>query len=126
MATRRTEQERGRRRELNDAASGLTRPRLLPWRTEEGKPCYLTSDGTGVIARLADGMESVQLGLGSEVLEQARQMLRAEQNGRNLSSLELRWLASRLAECLADALRIAESRGMRLPVAVPDEEERAR
>lgn len=123
MTTRRTGQERQRRRELSDAASGTTPPRLLPWLTEEGKPCYLASDGTGLLSRLADDMESVQLGMGQGALKQAREMLGAERDGRDLSDRELRWLASRLAECLADALRVAESRGLRLPVAAPDSEE---
>ncbi|WP_413758295.1 hypothetical protein [Streptomyces sp. MMBL 11-3] len=47
-------------------------PRLLPWPSPDGKPCYLVAD-----------------------------------HGRS----RLSWLA----ECLTDALRVAESRGMRLP-----------
>jgi hypothetical protein len=61
-------------------------------------------------------MESVQLGMGREVLSQAREMLTAERDSRPMETQELRWLASRLAESLSDALRVAESRGLRLPV----------
>ena len=33
--------------------------RLLPWSGPEGKPCYLVSDGTGYVSRVADNIESV-------------------------------------------------------------------
>jgi hypothetical protein len=37
--------------------------RLLPWSGPEGKPCYLsTDDQNGYMSRLADNIESVQLG----------------------------------------------------------------
>jgi hypothetical protein len=71
-------------------------------------------------------MESVQLGMGREVLTQARDMLTAEPDGRHLGAHELRWLASRLAESLSDALRVAESRGLRLPVEESEEREEER
>ncbi|WP_431047455.1 hypothetical protein ACQUSR_08920 [Streptomyces sp. P1-3] len=48
---------------------------------------------TGYVSRLADDMEAVQLRMGNE----------------------LRFLGNRLRESLRDALRIAESRGGRLP-----------
>ncbi|MET9774783.1 hypothetical protein ABZ023_11045 [Streptomyces sp. NPDC006367] len=84
-------------------------PRLLPWTGPEGKPCYLiTDDDGGPVTRLADATESTQLGMGTELLAHARVLLPGTPHG------ELRYLAERLTEALADALRIAESRGRRL------------
>ncbi|MGN5634832.1 hypothetical protein [Streptomyces sp. AC154] len=59
---------------------------------------------------MADQMETVQLGMGAEVLDCARPIIAAP----GAAVTELRFAAARLAECLTDALRIAESRGGRL------------
>ena len=84
-------------------------PRLLPWTGPEGKPCYLiTDDDGGPVSRLADTTECTQLGMGAELLGHARALLPDTPHG------ELRFLAERLTEALADALRVAESRGRRL------------
>ncbi|MER6071470.1 hypothetical protein ABT187_22005 [Streptomyces sp. NPDC001817] len=84
-------------------------PRLLPWAGSEGKPCYLISDdGEGPLSRLADATESVQLGMGGQLLAHAREILPDMPPG------ELRFLAECLTQALADALRVAESRGRRL------------
>lgn len=83
--------------------------RLLPWTGQEGKPCYLiTDEHGGPVSRLADATESVQLGMGTELLAHARELLPGTPGG------ELRFLAERLTEALRDALRVAESRGQRL------------
>ncbi len=58
----------------------------------------------------ADQIEAVQLGMGSEVLTLARHLLMDSTSTVD----ELRFAARRLSECLADALRVAESRGRRL------------
>lgn len=51
-------------------------PRLLPWPGPEGKPCYLiTDDLGGPVSRLADATESIQLGMGTELLAHARDLL---------------------------------------------------
>ncbi|GHI07561.1 hypothetical protein AQI88_24945 [Streptomyces cellostaticus] len=84
--------------------------RLLPWNGAEGKPCYLVGDGTGFVSRLADQIESVQLGMAGGLLDHAAELL-AEQR---LTREELRYLARRLSESLADVKRVAESRGARL------------
>ncbi|WP_432080716.1 hypothetical protein [Streptomyces sp. WAC 04229] len=118
MTKPRSDADRMRRRELYDAATGLAGPRLLPWTTPEGNPCYLSTDGRGYLSTLADSIEAVQLGMGEELLEHAREALAP--GARALSATEYRWIASRLAEALTDALRVAESRGQRLPV--PQEE----
>ncbi|MFE4913010.1 hypothetical protein ACFRCX_15920 [Streptomyces sp. NPDC056652] len=108
-----------RRRDLYDAASGGAGPRLLPWTSPEGKPCYLSTDGQGYLSTLADSIETVQLGMGQELLEYARET--TAPGAPTLSATEYRWLACRLTEALADALRVADSRGQRLPN--PEEEE---
>lgn len=113
----RSDADRMRRRELYDAASGGGGPRLLPWTSPEGKPCYLSTDGRGYLSTLADSIETVQLSMGQELLAYARDA--TAPGTKTLSASEYRWLACRLAEALADALRVAESRGQR----IPDQEE---
>jgi hypothetical protein len=89
--------------------------RLLPWAGHEGDPCYVVGDGTGYVSRLADDIESIQLGMADDLLGHAAGLL-AEQGA---TAGELRYLASRLTESLADVKRVAESRGARL-VPAPD------
>ncbi|MET9656059.1 hypothetical protein [Streptomyces sp. NPDC006510] len=98
-------------------------PRLLPWLSPEGKPCFLVPDDENShLSRLADEMEAVQLDMGAEILDHAREVL-----GDTMSPYsEVRYAGIRLAECLSDALRVAESRGMRLPVTDIDDAEDAR
>jgi hypothetical protein len=110
----RSDADRLRRRELYDAASGVGGPRLLPWTSPEGLPCYLSTDGAGYLTSLADSIEEVQLQMGNELLERARDTL--VPGARALTAAEYRWLACRLSEALSDALRVAESRGDRIPV----------
>ncbi|MBT2410431.1 hypothetical protein J7I94_07635 [Streptomyces sp. ISL-12] len=88
--------------------------RLLPWSGPEGKPCYLITDGSGrgYVSRVADRIESVQLGMGAELVSHAQALLSTPE----ASAGELRFLSARLTEALQDALRVAESRGARLPV----------
>ncbi|MGI5257997.1 hypothetical protein [Streptomyces angustmyceticus] len=81
--------------------------RLLPWTSPEGKPCYVIGEGTGPVSRLADEVESTQVGMAAALLGHARAML----DERQVSDGELRFLAERLVEALRDVLRIAESRG---------------
>ncbi|KFG10238.1 hypothetical protein QBA57_19410 [Streptomyces scabiei] len=84
--------------------------RLLPWVGEGGKACYLVTDGEcGDVSRAADVVEGVRLGMGRELLGHAGEMLTAD-----TPDLELRFLVQRLSEALADAIRVAESRGQRL------------
>lgn len=91
--------------------------RLLPWVDPEGKPCYLDTDGTGYVSRLADDMEAVQLSMCRELLDHATDMI----PDRQITSAQLRFLVARMAEALRDVQRIAESRGARLPVTAYDE-----
>ncbi|MEV8391261.1 MULTISPECIES: hypothetical protein [unclassified Streptomyces] len=89
-----------------------THLRLLPWAGPEGKPCFLSSDGHGRLSRLADDIEASQLGTAVELLGHAEAMLGDPKAG----SGELRFLSSELTEALRDIVRVAESRGARLPV----------
>ncbi|MFH8464889.1 hypothetical protein [Streptomyces sp. NPDC017991] len=91
-----------------------TAPRLLPWQSLDGKPCYLVTDdgGGGQLARLADDLESVLLATGADVLDLARPLLDDPAS----PPAEPRFAGLRLAECLTDALCVAEFRGLRLPV----------
>ncbi|MFE9443850.1 hypothetical protein ACFYO2_33820 [Streptomyces sp. NPDC006602] len=85
--------------------------RLLPWAGPDGKPCFLsTDDGDGPMSRLADNMESVQLGRATELVDQASDMLADA----DPDSDDLRLLAKALTGALRDTLRVAASRGHRL------------
>jgi hypothetical protein len=113
----RTEGDRQRRQHLAEVASGSA-PRLLPW-TDDGKRCLLsTDDPGGYLSRLADDMEAVQLAMGEDVYREARKVLDDPLS----PHAEVRYVGIRLAECLRDALRVAESRGMRLPVLDVDDD----
>ncbi|MEU6350897.1 hypothetical protein ABZ896_16405 [Streptomyces sp. NPDC047072] len=83
--------------------------RLLPWTGLGGKPCFLLGDGVGHVSRLADQIESIQLGMAGNLLDHATELL-AEPD---LSGEELRYLALRLKESLGDVKRVADSRGSR-------------
>jgi hypothetical protein len=103
---------------VDDHAHGTPSPRLLPWPSPDGKPCYLVTDNNGSrLSRLADDLEAVQLATATDVLGLARTVL----DDPNSPYTEVRYAGIRLAECLTDALRVAESRGMRLPA--PDDED---
>ncbi|AYN40205.1 hypothetical protein D9753_16210 [Streptomyces dangxiongensis] len=99
-----------------DASGKVGSPRLLPW-THDGKTCWLSaaSEG-GMLSSMADAMEAEQMRDGREVLAQARGLLEASDK---LGVHELRFIASRPAEGLSDALRVAESRGIRLGIVDP-------
>ncbi|MEV4938893.1 hypothetical protein [Streptomyces zaomyceticus] len=91
--------------------------RLLPWSGPDGKPCFLsTDDANAYLSRLADNTEAIQLGLAAELLDHASEVL----DDAEASPEELRTLAQDLAESLRDTLRVAESRGHRLPLPGPD------
>ncbi|MEU1802115.1 hypothetical protein [Streptomyces sp. NPDC019937] len=91
------------------ATNGL---RLLPWSSPEGKPCFLsTHSDSSRLSRRADEIEDLQLSMGAELLGHADALL----NERKVDVREVRFLAERLCEALRDALRVAESRGSRLP-----------
>ncbi|MFD5373892.1 hypothetical protein ACFWJE_05600 [Streptomyces griseoincarnatus] len=85
--------------------------RLLPWTGPDGKPCFLsTDDNGGHMSRLADNMELVQLGMATNLLDQAVDMLAAADTAPD----DMRLLAKNLTGALRDTLRVATSRGHRL------------
>lgn len=90
--------------------------RLLPWSGPEGNPCYLSTEGSGgYLSRLADTTEAVQLEMSAELLEHALEVLGDGQTRHD----ELLLLAMDMAEALRDVLRVAISRGHRLPLTEP-------
>ncbi|MFI9174242.1 hypothetical protein [Streptomyces lincolnensis] len=92
-------------------AQNTPTPRLLPWLSSDGNPCYLLTDHHGgYLSRLADDLETVQLTTGTDILGLARGVL----DDPTSPYTEVRYAGLRLAECLTDALRVAESRGLRL------------
>ncbi|MDX2297593.1 MULTISPECIES: hypothetical protein [Streptomyces] len=91
--------------------------RLLPWSGPDGKPCFLsTADSNSHLSRLADSTEAVQLDLAAELLDHASEVL----SDGEADPEELRALATDLTEAMRDMLRVAESRGHRLPLPGPD------
>lgn len=87
-------------------------PRLLPWTTPEGKPCYLSTDsGQSRLSLLADDLEAAQLDSGEQVLTGARAVLADNKAGDHA----VRFALTRAIESLGDVLRIAVSRGGRIP-----------
>lgn len=84
--------------------------RLLPWSTLEGNPCVLVGPGTGFMSRVADNIESVQLGMATDLLGHVADTLADPKVTRE----ELRFVTARLTESLREVHRIAESRGDRL------------
>ncbi|MFI9149827.1 hypothetical protein [Streptomyces sp. NPDC053367] len=83
--------------------------RLLPWTGTEGKPCYLITDGTGYLSRVADTVECVQLGMAGELLEHAADLMADDK----ATNAQLRFMLARMREALTDVHRIAVSRGAR-------------
>ncbi|MEU2129299.1 hypothetical protein [Streptomyces sp. NPDC018352] len=84
--------------------------RLLPWSGVDGNPCYIIGDGTGYVSRVADNVESVQLGMAAELLDHVDDML----GDSEVTSVQLRYVVARMSEALRDVCRVAESRGLRL------------
>ncbi|MFB6519188.1 hypothetical protein [Streptomyces sp. NPDC056401] len=90
--------------------------RLLPWSGPDGKPCFLSADGNaGYLSRLADHTEAMQLDLGTQLLDHTLEVLANEE----IDPDELRFLVTDLTGALRDAVRVATSRGHRLPTLAP-------
>ncbi|MDX3571973.1 hypothetical protein [Streptomyces sp. ID05-47C] len=81
----------------------------------------MTDDSGSRLSRLADDLEALQLATGADVLVLARTVL----DDHASPYAEVRYAGLRLAECLTDTLRVAESRGMRLVVPEPRGADRA-
>lgn len=84
--------------------------RLLPWSSPDGNPCFLVSDGSGYVSRVADTVEEEQLASAVVLIDEARCVLA----GRGWTSGELQLLTIELTEALVEVHRVAESRGVRL------------
>ncbi|MGW6400014.1 hypothetical protein [Streptomyces sp. NPDC055134] len=108
-------------------ATTVSRPRLLPWSSLDGNPCYLVGDGGGNshLSRVADNVESVQLDMAEELLDHAADLLGDDGRDGTPTAHQLRFLAARLADALHDVHRIARSRGARLPVPDGDDDDPA-
>ncbi|MFE9813954.1 hypothetical protein [Streptomyces sp. NPDC005773] len=90
--------------------------RLLPWSGPDDKACYLsTDDPDGYMSRLADNIESVQLGTAAALLEAVSEPLDDE----DADPTELRRLGHDLTRALKDVLRVAVSRGHLLAAGGP-------
>jgi hypothetical protein len=87
--------------------------RLLPWTGEDGKPCYLHTGegGSSFMSHLADAMEATQVELAGQLIGHVDTLMAAGAS----SETELRHLVSYLRASLRDVIRVAESRGDRLP-----------
>jgi hypothetical protein len=86
--------------------------RLLPWTGTDGKPCYLsTDDPDSLLSRLADDIEAAQLASAEQVLAGAEAVLRDAEAGERA----VRFALVRALESLGDVLRVAVSRGERIP-----------
>ncbi|MEV8389999.1 MULTISPECIES: hypothetical protein [unclassified Streptomyces] len=93
--------------------------RLLPWTGEGGKPAYLSTDDEGsYLSQLADNLEAVQLGMAEDLLSHVQKTMTEERP----SATELRSIITHLSQALRDGLRVAHSRGDRLPL--PDDEDK--
>ncbi|MCW8120847.1 MULTISPECIES: hypothetical protein [Streptomyces violaceoruber group] len=87
--------------------------RLLPWSGPDGKPCYLsTDDNGGYMSRLADNIEAAQLGMATDLLERAAEVLGDQNVGRD----DLRLMLTEVTRALRDVVRVAASRGHLLAV----------
>ncbi|MFG3407836.1 sulfatase [Streptomyces sp. NPDC048142] len=86
--------------------------RLLPWRSAEGKPCYLsTGNPNSRLSRLADEMEEEQIECGNVVLEGAHEVLADQAAG----EVAVRFALTQAVLSLREVLVVAHSRGRRLP-----------
>lgn len=92
--------------------------RLLPWSGTGDKPCYLSSDDPdGYLARLADSIEAIQLGMAAILLEEVSEAL----HNQDTTLDEMRSLAEELTGALRDILRVATSRSHLLATNEPRE-----
>ncbi|QCD56747.1 hypothetical protein [Streptomyces hawaiiensis] len=86
--------------------------RLLPWAGADGKPCCLSTDHPdSLLSRLADDIEAAQLASAEQVLAGAEAVLRDTEAGERA----VRFALVRALESLGDVLRVAVSRGERIP-----------
>ncbi|MFI5637238.1 hypothetical protein ACIA8H_07395 [Streptomyces goshikiensis] len=86
--------------------------RLLPWSGPDDKPCFLSTDNSdGFLSRRADDTEETQLKAASELLDHVIEVLTDPEKDPD----ELHLVATDLTTALRATLRVATSRGHRLP-----------
>ncbi|GAA2605262.1 hypothetical protein GCM10009863_18480 [Streptomyces axinellae] len=92
--------------------------RLLPWSTDSGKPCYLNGEPGSPLSFYADELEDAQLEDGGRALKRIMEILdRGPAAGDDETTLAVKEAAA----ALSNVLRVADSRGARLPD--PDSED---
>ena len=98
--------------DIPNSTHGKVRLRLLPWTTPDGKPCYLSADShDSRLSLLADDIEAAQLDSGEQVLAGTKAVLADPKAGERA----VRFALTRASESLGDVIRIAVSRGARIP-----------
>ncbi|WP_432107779.1 hypothetical protein [Streptomyces sp. AA1529] len=85
--------------------------RLLPWTTDSGKPCYLNGNADSTMAMYADAVEENRLEHGHDALKRAVQVIDTAEGEDTEQTKALKVAAVALSNCL----RVADSRGARLP-----------
>ncbi|WP_328776132.1 hypothetical protein OHU17_16955 [Streptomyces goshikiensis] len=86
--------------------------RLLPWSGPDDKPCFLSTDNSdGFLSRRADNTEEAQLKAASALLDHVIAVLTDPEKDPD----ELHLVATDLTTALRATLRVATSRGHRLP-----------
>lgn len=87
--------------------------RLLPFGGPEGKTAHLITDGSPtLLSLLADNIENQQIEAAAALVALTRAVLDGPGNP---TAAELRLFLERLADCTDNVLRVAESRGQRIP-----------
>ncbi|MGY1436639.1 hypothetical protein [Streptomyces reniochalinae] len=87
--------------------------RLLPWTSDSGNPCYLNGDADSVMAMYADEVEEAQLEDGDDALKRAVQVI--DKAGAEGEDDEQTKAFKAAAAALSNCLRVADSRGARMP-----------
>lgn len=99
-----------------DPASAAPELRLLPWVTDAGNPCYLSGEADSVLAVYADELEDAQLADGARALRRIVELL----DNVAAADDETAQTVKEAAAALSNVLRVADSRGARLPDAEED------
>ncbi|WP_405804809.1 hypothetical protein [Streptomyces sp. NBC_01187] len=97
-------------------ASAAPELRLLPWVTDAGNPCYLSGEADSVLAVYADELEDAQLADGARALRRIVELL----DNVAAADDETAQTVKEAAAALSNVLRVADSRGARLPDAEED------
>ncbi|GAA4954727.1 hypothetical protein GCM10023238_21680 [Streptomyces heliomycini] len=96
---------------------------MLPWSGAGREARVSVHRGTRAVSSPGwrTRAEASQLATAEQILSHVGELLSDDR----ATASELRYAARRLSECLADTLRVAQSRGARLPVFLADEVDEA-